>query len=1667
MKINSKKFKIRRKLPNIITVFIMIFGLIIVYFISQGQEAKAEWFNESWMYRQRVDITNSGSAQTDFQIQITLNTAALISTGKMQSDCDDIRVTDINGRIISYWVEENSPGCNNSATEIWTKVPTIPTSGATLYVYYGNPSAFNIENGNKVFEFFDNFSGSSVDTNKWTGDTSNFTVSSDQLHGSNTSYKIQSATAFTGNYLLETRHYVTTYAGNGHEAGGFWESTSNSIGTLIHATDSWYIRNDSSYVGPGTMEFNQWTGIVVKAAGASSNITITGETSGSDTDSVSNSGLSSEYIALGTRYDGTLGGQTYDADWDWIFVRKYASTEPSVGSPTDEEQSPGPIAYWKFDEGADNTCSDGEDICDSSSTGLNGTFSGDPEWQDESMCVSGKCLYFDGDGDQVTITNAPIFTTSDNWFVSFWAKIDSGQTSWQGVIYLNSGSQYGIYASHNSAPFLYVFIGGNPSYFYGSTQSYKSDWKYYTVTKSGTSFKWYINGEHDTSATKTLDTNTASTWVISFTYSNRFKGFLDEVKIYPYARSANQIKADYLSGTAGTGGSAASVSFGAKPQKWLSDNLVGYWKMDESLWDGTPGEVIDSSGNSNNGTSTSANTTSTSKFGRAGSFDGINDYVKTTYPMNPGTSSFALMAWFKTEDYTKDQEILSTYGSGSNYYELRVSSNTIWFQLRDTNGTELRMNSGITPTNGTWYHVVGVRDKSTNKLYIYINGILEGVPISDTTDNIDTVNAPWIGAYSGPGIFFQGLIDEVRIYNRALSPKEVRDLYNWAPGPVGYWKMDEKTGTGSNAVKDTSGNGNHGTMEASMTESDWVLGKYGSALDFDGSNDYVNVGSSPILNFSDNGNFSISIWIKPRTLVSAWRRGIIVQESYLNSGYRFALSNGGAPIFWTTQSGGTLSVTGGTLLVDQWSHVEVTYNNQQAYLYLNGTKVGNATGTYVAGSNALRIGSYVNEYFDGLIDEVKIYSYARTAKQVVEDMNAGHPVGGSPVGSQVGYWKFDEGYGSTVHDQTLNNNDLTITNATSSNQGKFGKALNFNGSSAYLSKTSLAGDSLNPLASITITAWIKPDAAQQGMIVSRNGPYGFMVNADRTIYLNILAGSTLTWDSMTTIDTVPQNQWSYVVGVYDGTDRKIYINGVLSKSEAHSQGGNMEQATRTFWIGYGNPGFDKYFDGLIDEVKIYSFALTEDEIKTDYNRGAAVLLGAVSTDSSGNPDWSSEREYCIPGDTTSCSAPVIEWKFDEKTGTTTNDISGNNNTGTLYNMEADDWRSSAECIHGGCVNIDETSTESIQAPHSAELNPPSLTVEGWFNLRDRSDRHILITKWYGYSLEVSYTGYPYFRLQDITPYDLVSTQAITWGQWYHIAASFDNTTKERKVYIDGKETASETASGIITYQSNTFRVGYVGDYMDGFADDVRVYDYVRTPAQIVWDYNRGGPVGWWKFDECQGTTAYDSSGFANNGSINIGTTVPQTTVGTCTSPTDDTGAWYNGVDGKYNSSLNFDGVDDYMTRNLAVSGTEATIAFWVKDPAPGVGVYLFRSDANIRTYVTAGSSLISFAKGNPYVAIGSVANPPSGTWMHLVLKWWTSGGTLYGQAYADGKPISGPVSFSDSSNGTYGTVAGFSQSGTQNAAGQIDDVRIYNYALTQEQIKNVMNQGAAIRFGPN
>ncbi|MCK4660894.1 MAG: DUF2341 domain-containing protein, partial [Phycisphaerae bacterium] len=108
-----------------------------------------------WFYRKPIDIGDAASVLADYQMLVTVDTASLIATGKMRSDCGDMRFAAVDGiTMLDYWIES---GCNTASTQVWVKVPWIRARGGTVYMYYGNSSVVSESNATNTFIFFDNF----------------------------------------------------------------------------------------------------------------------------------------------------------------------------------------------------------------------------------------------------------------------------------------------------------------------------------------------------------------------------------------------------------------------------------------------------------------------------------------------------------------------------------------------------------------------------------------------------------------------------------------------------------------------------------------------------------------------------------------------------------------------------------------------------------------------------------------------------------------------------------------------------------------------------------------------------------------------------------------------------------------------------------------------------------------------------------------------------------------------------------------------------------------------------------------------------------------------------------------------------------------------------------------------------------------------------------------------------------------------------------------------------------------------------------------------------------------------------------------------------------------------------------------------------------------------
>ncbi|MEV4629495.1 LamG-like jellyroll fold domain-containing protein [Micromonospora sp. NPDC049523] len=208
------------------------------------------------------------------------------------------------------------------------------------------------------------------------------------------------------------------------------------------------------------------------------------------------------------------------------------------------------------------------------------------------------------------------------------------------------------------------------------------------------------------------------------------------------------------------------------------------------------------------------------------------------------------------------------------------------------------------------------------------------------------------------------------------------------PAPVGLvaaYGMDEGSGT---TVGDRSGNANTGTA----TGLTWRAGKFGRALSFDGADEsWVTIPDSPSLRLTDG--MTISAWVRP-TSVASWRTAVMKDGLY-GSAYGLYASNGFTPSTWLLngeEEEHTIVDGEQPLPVNTWSHLATTYDGSTVRLLVNGAEVASLPRTrdLVVDDGDLHIGGngIWGEFFQGAIDEVRIYNRAQTVEQVQADMNA-------------------------------------------------------------------------------------------------------------------------------------------------------------------------------------------------------------------------------------------------------------------------------------------------------------------------------------------------------------------------------------------------------------------------------------------------------------------------------------------------------------------------------------------------------------------------------------------------------------------------------------------------------------------------------------------------------
>ncbi len=411
-----------------------------------------------------------------------------------------------------------------------------------------------------------------------------------------------------------------------------------------------------------------------------------------------------------------------------------------------------------------------------------------------------------------------------------------------------------------------------------------------------------------------------------------------------------------------------------------------------------------------------------------------------------------------------------------------------------------------------------------------------------------------------------------------------------ASGLVGHWPLDEQNGT---TAGDVSGQNHDGSLVNGITfDNDSGNGQIGDALIFDGPNDRINL---PDIDNDLQAGFSVVAWINPEN-TNGYRA---IAGTHTSQGFMTFVHNGKLAFALRTDSGTRKLKSHGTIVVNQWQHIAATYDGTVMTWYIDGVEVGSEPHTgQVSDRNNGYIGwsGWSSEYFDGGIDDVRLYDNSLSNSQINDLYNGGQ----SPLPDSAGHWPLDEQNGTTAGDVSGQNHDGSLVNGITfdndSGNGQIGDALIFDGSNDRINLPDIDNDLQ---AGFSVVAWINPENTNgYRAIAGTHTSQGFM-----TFVHNGKLAFALRTDSGTrklkSHGTIVVNQWQHIAATYDGTVMTWYIDGVEVGSEPHT--GQVSDRNNGYigWSGWSS----EYFDGGIDDVRLYDNSLTEQQVVSLFEEG--------------------------------------------------------------------------------------------------------------------------------------------------------------------------------------------------------------------------------------------------------------------------------------------------------------------------------------------------------------------------------------------------------------------------------------------------------------------------------
>ena len=827
----------------------------------------------------------------------------------------------------------------------------------------------------------------------------------------------------------------------------------------------------------------------------------------------------------------------------------------------------------------------------------------------------------------------------------------------------------------------------------------------------------------------------------------------------------------------------------------------------------------------------------------------------------------------------------------------------------------------------------------------------------------------------------------------------------FAQTPVAYYPF-------SGSAKDESSFGNNGAVNGANLAQD-RFGWANNAFDFDGVQGGITAGNADQLN-SDYA--TISFWIKPSSF-PAQGEVYLLSNGGWQERWKISLPSHGKPVFTTHSNGACCSDmdSGTPLTVGTWTHVAMVHDGSKDIIYFNGVKVNekNVSGALDPTVHPLGIGYDPidkNFFFDGAMDEVMIFDVALGAADI-SALYAAQSTPPAVASGPVSIYSFD---GNGLDGTGYGNHADLSTGELSTDRFGYGKsALLCNGTSSEVSASN--SQQMNSPYT-TVAFWVKPNSLPgngESFLLSFGGWQErwkiSLPSHGKPVWTTNHSNGISDMDSGDG-NSLPVNKWTHVAMVHDGAKDLIYMNGV--KVAEKNVAGTLNSTSKPLGIGYNPIDGGNFFDGALDEILIFNYALSEADIAAAYAQqstfpGTAIpLVASYPLNGNGNDD-TQRRNHAELKD----AIPVA------------------NRHG---------WGSNA--IQGSALADNSPALQSDYTTIAFWVNPSSFPGSGEVFLLSNGGWQ---ERW---KISLPSHGKPVFTTHSggACCSDMDSGTPLALNTWTHVTMVHDGS--KDIIYFNGVKVNEKNVSGALDDTKYPLGIGFDpidnGGFFDGALDDILIFDQALDAAQIAALYavQSQAPVipGELVANYPFGGNSLDATDYNNHAA----------------------GASY-GKDrfGKTNKAAAIGGTASITAANSPQLNTPyTTIAFWAKpNSLPGSGeVYLLSHGGwqerwkislpshgkPVFTTHSNGACCSDMDSGN-----GNVLVP--GTWTHVAMVHDGTQDKIYmnGVKVAE-KNVTGALD-----NTAYPFGIGYNPiDGGNNFDGDMDEVRIYNTALTDAQI---------------